>query len=74
MTYIGTDGVGTNVYIDDDGTLWFRGENTSMRITSEDMYIIDKYGNEMSMTELKACFKPNAPTYDDLYEHWLKTR
>lgn len=37
MTYIGTDGVGTNVYIDDDGTLWFRGEYTSMRITSEDI-------------------------------------
>ena len=61
-------------YIDKDGSIVIRDGSVSMRIAKEDMYIIDKYGNEMSVTGLKTVFTPNAPTYDGLYEHWLRTR
>ena len=63
-------------YIDGDGSIVIYNEHKGMcmRIAKDDAYIIDKYGNEMSITGLKAVFTPNAPTYDELYEHWLKTR
>ena len=72
--YIGTDGVGTDAYIDDDGYFVFRGKNISMRLTNEDLYIIDSDGNEMSMTDINACLRFDSPTYEELYEHWLKTK
>ena len=58
-------------YIDEDGSIVICDKHISMRIANDDAYIIDEYGNEMSITGLKAIFTPNAPTYDELYGHWL---
>ena len=74
MIYFGKCDDTTDFYQDDDGSFVWRGENTSMRLTNEDLYIIDKYGNEMSMTDINASFRFNSPTYEELYEHWLKTK
>ena len=74
MNFIGTTMDGTNVYVGEDVIVLKAKNGMIHRITPDDMYITDKYGNEMSMTEIKACFKPKAPTYDELYEHWLKTK
>lgn len=74
MNYIATMQDGTELYMGED-IIVLKGKNGMMhRITPEDMYIIDKYGNEMSVNELNICFQRNVPTYDELYEHWLKTK
>ena len=74
MNYIGTTLDGTEVYMGDDIIVLKAKNGIMQRITSNEMYIIDQYGNEMSMTEIQACFKPHTPTYAELYEHWLKTK
>ena len=74
MNYIATTPDGTEVYMGED-VIVCKGKNGMMqRITPEETYIIDRYGNEMSLTEILACFQLNSPTYDELYEHWLKTK
>lgn len=74
MNHIGTTQDGVEVYMGDD-TIVLKAKNGMMqRITPNEMYITDKYSNEMSMTEICACFKQQSPTYDELYEHWLKTK
>lgn len=74
MNYIATTAGGEEVYMGDDVIVIKATNGMMQRITPDEMYIIDQYGNEMSMTEIKACFKSNAPTYAELYEHWLKTK
>ena len=74
MNHIGTTEDGTEVYMGDDIIVLKAKNGMMQRITSDEMYIIDQYGNEMSMMEIQACFKPKAPTYHELYEHWLKTK
>ena len=63
------------VYIDDDGgTVFKHVDGTSIKITNEDLYVIDKYGNELSMNEIGTNFKSNAPSYEELYNYWLDTK
>ena len=35
---------------------------------------VDKYGNETSMVDMFLKFDKNAPSYEELYDHWLKTK
>ena len=74
MIYIGKGNDGTDIYINDDG--YFVWENNGMKqvLTNDDFYLIDRDGNIMSMLDLNNWLKPNIPTYDELYEHWLKTK
>ena len=59
---------------DENGRLTLVGENGTIIFTSEDTHMVDKYGNAFTINDLKATFQRNAPTYDELYEHWLKTK
>ena len=62
-------------YFDEDGALVFKStDGTAIRITNEDLYFIDKHGNEMSIGDFKISLKSNMPSYEELYDHWLKTK
>ena len=62
-------------YFDEDGALVFKStDGAAIRITNEDLYFIDKYGNETSMVDTFLKFDKNAPSYEELYDHWLKTK
>ena len=74
MNYIGTTDDGIEVYMGDNIIVLKDKNGSGMRITPEETYVIDRYGNEMSIAEMNMCLKPNAPTYDELYEYWLKTK
>ena len=64
-----------NPYFDEDGTIWFKAiDGISIRITNEDLYFIDKYGNETYIKGNNISFKRNTPSYEELYDHWLKTK
>ena len=37
--------------------------------------LVDRYGNECGHnTQGNIFYEHNSPTYDELYEHWLKTK
>lgn len=74
MIHIGKYSDGTDVYINDDG--YFVWENNGMKqvLTNDDFYLIDREGNVISLLDMNNWLKPNIPTYDELYEHWLKTK
>ena len=74
MNFIATLQDGTEVYMGEDLIVLKAKNGMMQRITPEETYITDQYGNEMSLTEIRACFTQNSPTYDELYEHWLKTK
>ena len=57
-----------------DGRLEVVNENGTIIFTNEDTYMVDKYGNTFTINDLQATFKQNSPAYDELYEHWLKTK
>lgn len=64
-----------NPYFDEDGAIVFKStDGATIRITNKDLYFIDKYGNEMSMGDFKISLKSNTPSYEELYNHWLKTK
>ena len=49
-------------------------EKTHIRIYNEGLFFIDKYGNTTTIDDAMLQYKQNSPTYDELYEHWLKTK
>lgn len=57
-----------------DGRLEVVNENSTIIFTNEDTYMVDKYGNTFTINDLQATFKQNSPTYEELYEHWLRTK
>ena len=57
-----------------DGRLEVVNENGTIIFTNEDTYMVDKYGNTFTINDIQAIFKQNSPTYEELYEHWLKTK
>ena len=73
---LGVNSDDINIDQNDDGCIVVVSEKTGMRIkiTNDNFYFIDKYGNEMSLDDLKLVVHQNAPTYDELYQHWIKTR
>lgn len=58
---------------DEDGALTVITPHGSMKITNDNLYLTDKYGNTITIDDMKAVYQQNSPTYDELYEHWLKT-
>ena len=64
-----------NPYFDEDGALLFKStDGTSIRITNKDIYLKDRYGNEMCMDNFKVSLKDNAPSYEELYKYWHETK
>ena len=59
---------------DENGRLTAVSENGTIIFTNEDTHMVDKYGNTFTINNLKAMFQRNSPTYDELYEHWLRTK
>lgn len=59
---------------DEDGNMVLTKYNGKIKITPNNIYIKDKYGNILKFDEAKLIYQQNSPTYDELYEHWLKTK
>ena len=59
---------------DEDGRLNLISENGKIVFYNKNTYMIDKYGNTLTIDDIKATYQQNSPTYDELYEHWLKTK
>lgn len=59
---------------DENGLLTAVGENGKIMFANENTYMVDKYGNTLTIDDIKAVYQHNSPTYDELYEHWLKTK
>ena len=59
---------------DEDGNMVITKYNGKIKITPNNIYIKDKYGNILRFDEAKLIYQQNSPTYDELYEHWLKTK
>lgn len=57
-----------------DGSLTLVSDNGSIIYTNSDTYMVDKYGNTLSINDIQCLFKLNSPTYEALHEHWLKTK
>ena len=47
-----------------------------MSIGPNGLFVINKYGDKVDINadECKVMPNHNKPTYDELYEHWLKTK
>lgn len=59
----------------EDKSITLEAEDGRKLFISEDNIVaIDKYGNVMKYNDGFIHYKQNAPTYDELYEHWLKTK
>ena len=58
----------------EDGCLELISENGKIIFTNEDTHMVDKYGNTFTIDNLKAMYQQHSPTYEELYEHWLKTK
>lgn len=72
---LSNNGVRVMIPIFNDGLIILRGEDGSyIRYTNEGVYYVDPYENETCITDVAATYKQNAPTYDELYQHWLKTK
>ena len=59
---------------DEYGNMVLTKYNGKIKITPNNIYIKDKYGNILRFDEAKLIYQQNSPTYDELYEHWLKTK
>lgn len=59
---------------DENGRLNLISENGKIVFYNKNTYIIDKYGNTLTIDDIKAVYQQNSPTYEELYEHWLKTK
>ena len=58
-----------------DGLIIATGADGScIKMTNVDLYFVDCYGNESNLNDTKFTYKPNSPSYDELYNHWLKTK
>lgn len=51
-----------------------RPDGSYMKMTKTDLYFVDRYGNEECLSDFGVMYKQNSPTYDELYNHWLKTK
>ena len=64
----------SKVFYDKDGVLTISDGNETLKIKNDWFHFIDRYSNEMFFKECKLTFKNNSPTYEELYNHWLKTK
>lgn len=59
---------------DEDGSIAITNAVGTITISKDNLYIIDIYGNTFTMDDMCASYQQNSPTYEELYEHWLKTK
>lgn len=59
---------------DEDGRLTLVSEHGKIVFGSKDTSMVDKYGNTVTINDISVISKQNSPTYEELYEHWLKTK
>lgn len=61
-------------YYDENSLLTLENEYGTVKISPDDFWLTDKYGNTITLKGMGVAFKRNSPTYDELYEYWLKTK
>lgn len=59
---------------EDKGIILKSDDGRVIFISEDKIFAIDKYGNVMKYSDGFIHYKQNSPTYDELYEHWLKTK
>ena len=59
---------------DKDGVLTITNAIGTIKITNENFYMINKYGDTLTVDDMGYLCKINSPTYDELYEYWIKTK
>lgn len=59
---------------DKDGRLTAVNEHGQIVFTSDDTWMVNRYGNVVTINDINTMFQRNSPTYEKLYEHWLKTK
>ena len=64
----------SKMFFDEDGILTISNGNKTIKIKNDGFHIIDQYGNETVFVDGKITFKNNSHTYEELYNHWLKTK
>lgn len=64
----------SKMFFDEDGILTISNGNKTIKIKNDGFHIIDQYGNETVFVDGKIIFKNNSYTYEELYNHWLKTK
>lgn len=59
-----------------DECITLKGDDGKEYIISKDkITVADKYDDIMiAYGDGAVCYRPTSPTYDELYEHWLKTK
>lgn len=59
----------------EDKSIILKSDDGRVFAISEDKIIaMDKYGDVMEYVDGVIRYKQNAPTYEELYEYWLKTK
>ena len=64
----------SKMFFDEYGVLTFSNGNETIKIKNDGIHIIDQYGNEMFIKDCKLTFNNNSPSYEELYNHWIKTK
>lgn len=59
---------------EDKGITLEAEDGRAIFISEDKIFAMDKYGNIIKYSDGFIRYKQNAPTYDELYEHWLKTK
>lgn len=62
------------MFYDKDGVLALSDGHKAIKIKNDGFHFIDQYGNETLFEYAKLTFKNDYPTYEELYNHWLKTK
>lgn len=63
-----------NIGWDKDGILTVTNALGTIKITNEGLHMINKYGDTLIADDKGYSCQFNSPTYEELYEHWLKTK
>lgn len=64
-----------DVTIDDEGVTLKHHDGSEVKVTEYFIQFINKYGDmEIIDTSSYQYRRADRPTYDELYEHWLKTK
>lgn len=63
-----------DLYYGENGFLTIITGKGTLKINRDNFYLTDKYGNIISLKNTEFIFTQNSPTYDELYEHWIKIK
>lgn len=70
------DDNGTIVLLGDNHTICLNNPNGNSVIIDDDKFIFtDRYGDKLTLyRDEKIVFDRTSPSYEELYDHWLKTK